>query len=68
VNLSLEDAQKQLDINLDRLAIVVSWLLPRRLAYWCAVRVASYATGEHVVEVSADLTCVEALRAWEKNL
>jgi hypothetical protein len=45
----------------------VAWRLPRRLAYWCAVRVAAFATtgvyGEGVAV--PDLTVMDALRRWE---
>ncbi len=50
---------------LDRLARAVAWALPRRVAYWCAVRVAAHATtGEHGHEPVPEVTAMEALQRW----
>jgi len=43
-----------------------AWHLPRRLVYWCAIRLISQATvGEYSSTVVPDLTAIEALRRWE---
>jgi len=51
---------------IEKLWIALAWKLPRRLAYWAAVRVGSSATlppfGSQVVP---ELTVVDALRRWE---
>lgn len=50
----------------EKLCKWAAWRLPRRLAYWAAVRVAAHATtGEHGDTVVPELTAVEALRRWE---
>jgi hypothetical protein len=46
----------------------VVWRLPRRLAYWCAIRVIAHATtGEYSNQVVPELTAMDALKRWEKE-
>ena len=52
----------------DSAAIWVAWHVPRRVAYWCAVRVGSEATvGEHSDVVVPDLLFTEALIRWDRE-
>jgi hypothetical protein len=45
----------------------LAWHMPRRLAYWCAVRVFVHATGEEwSSEEVPEVTCLEAMRRWDK--
>ena len=49
----------------ERLLIKLSWALPRKLAYWCAVRVmANATTGKFSSQVVPELTAMEALERW----
>lgn len=42
------------------------WRLPRRLVYWCAIRVAANATtGPYSSQIVPDLTAMDALKRWE---
>jgi hypothetical protein len=47
-----------------------AWLafrLPRRLAYWAAVRVNSYATiGKWAKECPSDVSVIDALKRWHE--
>lgn len=47
------------------------WLttkLPRRLVYWCAIRVIVHATtGKFSDQVAPDLTAFEALARWSEE-
>ncbi len=50
----------------DRIAKWIAWVLPRRVAYWCAIRLAANATqGEHSDQVVPELTAMDALQRWE---
>lgn len=45
----------------------VAWLLPRSVAYWCAIRVVAHATGgQWRNQVVPELLALEALKRWEK--
>ncbi len=52
----------------EKLCIWLAWhLLPRRLVYWCAIRLFSSASAAHLLclrEVGT-ITCVEALKEWK---
>jgi hypothetical protein len=51
---------------MDRLWIAIAWALPRRLAYWCAIRVCAEATqGKWSDQVVPDLTAMDALKRWD---
>lgn len=53
---------------LDKLSRWLSWKLPRRLVYFCAIRLmANATTGKYSNQIVPDLTTVEALQHWEKN-
>jgi hypothetical protein len=50
---------------LDKLATWLAWKLPRRLVYWCAIRVgAAASTGRWSSQIVPDLTVGEALNRW----
>lgn len=49
----------------EKIARKIAWLLPRRVAYWCAVRVMAHATtGEYSGQVVPELTAADALKRW----
>jgi len=49
----------------ERLATWIAYRLPKRIAYWCAVRVMAHATaGEHSDQVVPELLAMDALRRW----
>ncbi len=51
---------------LDKLARWLSWKLPRRLVYFCAIRLmANATTGKYSNQEVSDLTTVDALKRWE---
>ena len=50
----------------DKIYLKLAWLLPKRLAYWCAIRVGAHATtGEHGDTIIPELTFMEVLKRWE---
>ncbi len=51
------------------LAIKIAYkLLPNRIVYWCAIRVAANATqGKWSGQVVPDLTAMDALKRWEPS-
>lgn len=50
---------------IERLTIKLAWLMPRRLAYWCAIRVGAHATqGPYSDQVVPDLKFMDALQRW----
>jgi len=52
----------------ERMWMRLAWAVPKTLAYWCAVRVFSYATvGEYSNTVVPDLTASDALRRWPRR-
>lgn len=48
----------------DKLYIKIAWFLPKRLVYWCAIRLMSHATAIQPDKSVADLTVFEALEKW----
>lgn len=45
----------------------LAWLLPRKLAYWSAIRVGAHATtGQYSTTIVPELTFADALQRWEK--
>lgn len=51
---------------IEKLLIKVAWILPRRLAYWCAIRVGAHATmGSFGDQCVPELTLMDALKRWE---
>jgi hypothetical protein len=50
----------------ERLTIFLAWRLPRRLVYWCAIRVLANATqGEWSGQIVPDLLAMDALKRWD---
>lgn len=44
----------------------LAWMVPRKLAYWCAIRVISNATvGEYENQVVPELSAIDALKRWD---
>ena len=44
----------------------LAWKLPRKLVYWCALRVCAYATQGYYSETYVpELTAMDALKRWE---
>ena len=44
----------------------VAWWLPRRLVYFCAMRLMAHATtGKYETTVVPELTAMDALDAWD---
>ena len=51
----------------DELSMKIAWLLPRRLVYWCAIRLGAHATqGPYGSQSVPDLRLTDALKRWEK--
>ena len=48
---------------LERALAAIAWALPRRLVYWCAIRVWRSAGAASPFALSAD----DALRSWERG-
>ena len=50
----------------DKLCMKVAYWLPRRLAYWCAIRVGAHGTiCRYSSQIVPELTFMEALKRWE---
>jgi hypothetical protein len=50
----------------DRLPMWVAWHLPRRVVFWCAIRVGSNATtGVHGTQVVPELLYMQSLERWD---
>jgi len=51
---------------MDKLYKTIAWMLPKRLAMWCAIRVMAYATcGKYGDTIVPELTAMDALKRWE---
>ncbi len=49
----------------EAITIKLAWLVPRRLAYWCAIRVIAHATqGKYSNQEVPALSAMEALKRW----
>lgn len=52
---------------IDKIMMKLAWLLPRKLAYWSAIRVGAHATTEqYSTTIVPELTFADALQRWEK--
>ncbi len=52
----------------EQMIIGFVWILPKRLVYWCAIRVMAYATtGKHSNQVVPELLAMDALKRWEEQ-
>ncbi len=46
----------------------ITWLLPRKVVYWAAIRLGSYGTaGKYSHQVVPELTFMDALSRWEED-
>lgn len=53
---------------IDRFVMWLAWRLPRRLAYWAAIRVAAHATtGEYGTTDPNELNVMDALDRWTEG-
>jgi hypothetical protein len=51
----------------ERFIIALAWLLPRRLVYWCAIRLGAHATQDaYENQIVTELSFVDALKRWDK--
>jgi hypothetical protein len=51
---------------MEKMTMKIAWLLPRSLAYWCALRVIAHATqGKYSNQIVPELTAMDALKRWE---
>lgn len=49
----------------ERFWMSIAWALPRKLAYWCALRVWAHGTqGKWSNQIVPELTCAEAIKRW----
>lgn len=51
----------------DDLALWIAFHLPRRLVYWCAVRVIGHASYIHRQQEMDTLTPAQCLKAWREK-
>ena len=50
----------------EKVFLLFVWKLPRKLVYWCAIRVGANATtGEHSDQSPTDLNFMDAIKRWE---
>jgi hypothetical protein len=50
----------------ERLCIWIAWILPRKVAYWAAIRVGTHATvGRYSSQIVPDLNFMKALKRWD---
>ena len=51
---------------IDKFCMWLAWKLPKRLVYFCAIRVDAHATtNEYSNQIVPDLTAMDALKRWE---
>lgn len=56
----------EIEKRIERFWIWLSWMMPRTLVKWCAIRLMANATvGEYSDQVVPDLYALEALKRWE---
>ena len=50
----------------DKIAMWIAWKLPKRVVYWCAIRVTAHATtGDYSHQIVPDLTAMDAVQRWD---
>jgi len=53
-------------MSMEKLFEYLAWKMPRRLVYWCAIRLMSSATcGKYSDTHPDEISVIEALDAWE---
>lgn len=51
---------------IDKFWMWLAWILPKRLVYWCSVRLFTHATvGKYSEQVVGDLKVIDALERWK---
>jgi hypothetical protein len=49
-----------------KVAAWIAWRLPRKVVYWCAIRLMANATvGPYDSQIVPNLTAIDALKRWE---
>ena len=52
--------------DIDKVYMHLAWMLPRRLVYWCAIRLGVHGTvGEHSKQIVPELKFIDALQRWD---
>lgn len=60
-----EDRKEEVEAMKERIYIWLAWHMPRRLVYWCAIRLASRATmPPYEKQVVPELKVMDALNRW----
>lgn len=55
-------------MTLDDINMKIAWILPRKLVYWCAVRIGAFATtGKFSNQSVPELNFMEAIKRWREN-
>jgi hypothetical protein len=51
---------------MEKITIALAWRMPRKLVYWCAIRLGAHATqGQYSNQEVPALTFMDALKRWE---
>jgi len=52
----------------EKIVMWIAWHMPRKIAYWCAVRVHAHATtGVYGHLITPDLNAMDALKRWDED-
>jgi len=51
----------------ENIIIWAAWRLPRRLIYWCGIRIAAEGSVAHPQTSMPELTAMDALHSWDPN-
>ena len=50
----------------EKILLKIAWMLPKKIAYWCAIRVMAHATtGDYGSTIVPELNAMDALKRWE---
>jgi len=50
----------------EKILMFIAWRIPRKLVYWCAIRLGAHATqGQYGNQEVPALTFMDALKRWE---
>lgn len=56
----------KIKILFEKMLFKIAWLLPKKLVYFCAIRLMSNATvGKYSNQEVPELTVIDALKRWE---
>jgi len=51
---------------LEKMLLAIVWHLPKKLVYWCAIRLMAHATaGQYSSQIVSELNVMDALKRWE---